>query len=391
MLWARSTMELRVHESIRDVGEQTWNELSVGAPPFMSYHWLDALEVTGCVRPERGWLPMHLALEQDGRVLALAPAYLKGNSEGEFVFDYAWANFAEGRLGIEYYPKIVVAVPFTPANGPRFLIRADADRSRVSRAFAEGLAALGTKLGASSAHVLFPTAAEAEALEAAGLAHRTGVQFHWKNRGFGCFEDYLAAFDAKRRHQIRRERRELERQGITLESVSGKDLSAPLVDLVFELYLATVNKFVWGRQYLTREFFHEVCSRMGEQILVVLARERGVGEPIAAAFNLLGDRALYGRYWGSRVERPFLHFGVCYYRGIEDSIERGLEWFEPGAGGEHKLPRGFEPTLTHSLHWLADRRLDGAVRDFLSHEVAAIEQHVKEGRLGSPFRRSGRR
>jgi predicted N-acyltransferase len=378
-------MQLRVHESIRGVGEATWSALAEGAPPFLSYAWLEALESTGCVRGERGWMPLHLELEDAGRSIAVAPAYLKGNSEGEFVFDYAWANFAERRLGIDYYPKIVVAVPFTPASGPRLLMVADADATLVARAFAEGLAALGTRLGASSAHVLFPTHAQALALEDAGMARRSGVQFHWKNRGYQSFDDFLSEYDSKRRHQIRRERRELEKS-VVLECVTGKDLDAPTIDLVFELYLTTVNKYVWGRQYLRREFFHEVCSRMGEQLHLVLARDRGAKRPFAMAFNLRGSNALYGRYWGTLEDRPFLHFGACYYQGIEECISRGLDWFEPGAGGEHKIARGFAPTTTHSVHWLADPRLDRAVREFLREEVTAIDQHVSDGTFGSPFK-----
>jgi predicted N-acyltransferase len=384
-------MQLKVVESIRNIGERTWDELARGAPPFLSYAWLDALETTGCVRPERGWMPLHLLLEEDGQPLAVAPAYLKGNSEGEFVFDYAWASFAERRLRIEYYPKIVVAVPFTPANGPRLLIAPGADLGKVALAFAEGLAALGERLGASSAHVLFPTREEANALEAAGMARRAGVQFHWKNRDYRSFDDFLSVFDAKRRHQIRRERRELGKQGIALETVLGSDLDSATIDTIFELYLTTVQKYVWGRQYLNREFFHEVCSRMGDRILLVLAKEAGSDVPFAMAFNLLGESALYGRYWGTQQERPFLHFGACYYQGIEEAITRRLDWFEPGAGGEHKIARGFEPTETYSVHWLRDRRLDRAVRDFLREEVLAIEDHVADGTYGSAFRSGSKR
>lgn len=383
-------MQLRVLESIRDVGEATWNELSRGAPPFLSYTWLEALESTGCVRPERGWLPLHLVLEEDGRPIAAAPAYLKGNSEGEFVFDHAWASFAERRLGIDYYPKIVVSVPFTPASGPRLLMAEGADAEVVARGFVEGLAVLSDKLGASGAHVLFPSSSEVGALERAGMARRTGVQFHWQNRGYATFDDFLGDFDSKRRHQIRRERRELEAQGVVLESVSGRDLGPELVDLVFQLYLTTVNKYVWGRQYLNRQFFEEVCTKMGDAVHVVLAREKGASSPIAMAFNVLGKSALYGRYWGTREDRPFLHFGVCYYRGIEDCIARKLESFEPGAGGEHKIPRGFAPTPTFSAHLIRDERLDRAVREFLRHESEAIDKHMAEGAYGVPFKKGVR-
>jgi predicted N-acyltransferase len=378
-------LSLRTHESIRDVGEATWRELSRGLPPFLSFEWLDALERTGCVRPERGWLPLHLTLRDEAdEVLAAAPAYLKGNSEGEFVFDHGWAGFAERRLGIDYYPKLIVAVPFTPANGPRLLTRPGVALDDLAGAFAVALHTLAKKLEASGAHVLFPTAEEADALEDAGLARRAGIQFHWRNRGYESFDDFLAGFDSKRRHQIRRERREVASQGLELESVLGSELTPSLVDTVFELYLSTVEKHYWGRQYLNRDFFHQVASTMGDRIHVVLARERGKRRPIAGAFNLLGEHALYGRYWGCLEERPFLHFSVCYYQGIDECIRRKLDVFEPGAGGEHKVARGFLPTVTHSVHALVDRRLDRAVREFVREEREAVALHV--GHAKSPFR-----
>ncbi len=365
---------------MRAVGEPTWRALADPRYPFLSFAWLDALEATGCVGAERGWLPLHLTLEEGGQVLAAAPAYVKGNSEGEFVFDYAWASHAEGRLGIDYYPKLVVAVPFTPATGPRLLIAPGVDAARVARAFAEGLPALAERIGASSAHVLFPTAAEADRLEAAGMAHRAGLQFHWENAGYTCFDDFLAGFTAKRRHQLRRERREVAQEGLVFESLLGSALDAARIDAAYELYLTTVDKFVWGRRYLNREFFHEICSTMGDQVLLVFAREPGKSAPLAGAFNLLGSDTLYGRYWGAHQERRFLHFEVCYYRGIDECIARGLVRFEPGAGGEHKAARGFAPTVTHSCHSVLDPRLDRAVRDFVQRERAAVVEHVARER-----------
>lgn len=365
---------------MRSVGEATWSALADARYPFLSFAWLDALETTGCVGAERGWLPMHLTLEDEGKVIAAAPAYVKGNSEGEFVFDYAWASHAEGRLGIDYYPKIVVAVPFTPATGPRFLLAPDADPQRVAGAFSEGLRALSERIGASSAHVLFPTGAEADRLEAAGMARRAGLQFHWENAGYTCFDDFLGSFGAKRRHQLRRERREVAQEGLLFESLTGSDLDSARIDAVYELYLTTVDKFTWGRRYLNREFFHEICATMGDRVQVVFASEPGSRGPLAGAFNLLGQDTLYGRYWGAHQERKFLHFEVCYYRGIDECLARGLARFEPGAGGEHKAARGFLPTVTHSCHALLDRRLDLAVRDFVVRERAAVNEHVARER-----------
>jgi predicted N-acyltransferase len=378
------TLELRTHESIRAIPEHDYRRLlGSDAPPFLSYTWLDALEQTGCVQPERGWLPQFISLHDAGRLVGLMPAYVKGNSEGEFVFDYSWARFAEERLGIHYYPKLIVAVPFTPATGPRLLAAQGVERGPLVRAFAEGLELVVGRLELSSAHVLFPPEAEATELSEAGMAQRSGVQFHWTNPGYASFEDFLSRFNSKRRNQIRRERREMERQHIRIEILTGKDITPEVVDSVFEFYCATVNKFFWGRQYLNRAFFEEVCSKMPEQLHVVLARVAGARRPVGGAFNLLGPRGLYGRYWGASEDRPFLHFNVCFYASIEDSIARGLERFEPGAGGEHKIARGFEPTLTHSVHLFRDRRLDRAIRDALRREREALAFEVRDARTQS--------
>lgn len=368
---APAELELRTVASIREIGENTWSELSRGAPPFLGYVWLEALENAGCVGADVGWLPLYLTLSRAGTTVAAAPVFVKGHSEGEFVFDHSWARFAAVELGIDYYPKLIVAVPFTPATGPRLLIRPGVEREPLLSAFARALDVLARRLGVSSAHVLFPTAEQAEGLGKAGLARRVGIQFHWKNAGYKTFDDFLSAFNAKRRHQIRRERRELEAQGVRVKVLTGSDLTPAIVDHAYDFYLATVDKFAWGRRYLNREFFEEVAARMGPALHWVFAFDGN--KPIAGALNILGSRALYGRYWGALEERPFLHFNVCYYKGVEECIERGLDLFEPGAGGEHKRARGFEPALTHSAHLLVDPRLDGAVRDFLRRERAAVE------------------
>jgi predicted N-acyltransferase len=352
----------------------------------MSYAWLEALEHTGCAAPERGWAPLHLTLHRDGELVAFAPAYLKGNSEGEFVFDHSFARFAEASLGLDYYPKLVVAVPFTPATGSRLLVRPGESRPELFSAFAAGLCQVCKELGLSSAHVLFPKQAEADALVQAGLARRTGVQFQWHNAGYASFDDFLARFNAKRRHQIRRERREALAQGVDVEVLTGSDLTPALADFVFDFYCTTVDKHFWGRRYLNRAFFEEVLVRLQDRIHLVVGRDRASKRPIAGAFNLLGAEALYGRYWGSLEERNFLHFEVCFYRGIEDAIARKLLRFEPGAGGEHKLARGFEATPTYSAHHLADPRFDHAVRDFLRREDAALKEQILASRDESGLR-----
>jgi predicted N-acyltransferase len=386
-----SELEFRTHERIRELGEPAWRSVAgEDCLPFLRYEWLAALEDTGCIEPSRGWLAMHVAAYDNGELVGVAPCYVKGNSEGEFVFDHAWARYAEGSLRREYYPKLIVAVPFTPATGPRLLIKAGADEARVMRGFAEALKQIASRISASGVHVLFPEQHQVRALEGAGYLQRHGVQFHWRNAGYQKFDDFLARFSSKRRNQIRREMREMRDRNIDIEALTGQQLRPERVDFIFDFYRSTVEKFFYGRQYLNRAFFEEVCAKMPESLHVVVASDAGSKKPIAGAFNLLGKRALYGRYWGALEERPFLHFNVCFYRGIEECIARGLELFEPGAGGEHKLARGFEPSLTFSAHAFGDRRLSAAIGEFLGRERAAIEQHLLEARGESGLRELAR-
>jgi hypothetical protein len=281
-------------------------------------------------------------------------------------------------LGVAYYPKLIVAVPFTPATGPRLLVRKGVVREPVVTAFSRALAALCKEGELSSAHVLFPRAEEASELVAAGLLPRHGIQYHWENAGYASFDDFLARFASKKRNQIRRERRELADRGIVLEVLSDKTLGPEHADFIYDFYVATVDKFPWGRRYLNRAFFEQVTSSMPEALHVVAASERGKKKRLGGAFNLLGQNRLFGRYWGALADVPFLHFNVCFYKGIEEAIVRGLGGFEPGAGGEHKVARGFEPTVTHSAHYLADPRLRAAVRQHLAGEREAVDEHVSE-------------
>ncbi len=372
-------IDLRIHHAVREIPEAAWSALDgVAEAPFLSWTFLDALEETGCVGGRTGWVPYHMTFWDSGKLVAAAPAYLKDNSEGEFVFDHGWASAAH-RIRLRYYPKLIVAVPFTPATAPRLLVASPADRTRLIPALAEALRTVVDKGELSSAHVLFPTEGEAGDLAAAGFAHRLGIQFHWHNEGFVTFDDFLAKFSSKRRNQIKRERREMQSQGIELTTARGDELTPEVVDAMYEFYVATVDKFYWGRRYLNRAFFESITSRLRGSIEVVLARE---GKKIlAGAFNIAGPKALFGRYWGAREERPFLHFNVCYYHSIEQCILRGLDRFEAGAGGSHKMARGFEPSLTHSAHFIADGRLDGAVRDFLDRERPAIREAADQKAL----------
>lgn len=368
-------LDVRVHPAIRDIPAAQWDALDgASTAPFLSHAWLHALETTGCVGADTGWMPHHLSFWEGDRLVAAAPAYLKGNSEGEFVFDYAWAGAAE-RAGIPYYPKLIVAVPFTPATGARLLVADPAERPALLPVLAAVLRKIVAAAKISSAHVLFPTQEEATTLAGAGLAHRYGLQFQWMNHGYCTFDDYLSRFSSKRRNQIKRERKEMEKQGLVLSTARGRIAPAD-IDAMYGFYLSTVDKFTWGRQYLNRAFFEEVCDKLAGRIEIVLAREGD--RVIAGAFNLLGETTLFGRYWGAVEERPFLHFNVCFYHSIDECIARGLRRFEPGAGGQHKLVRGFEPSITHSVHHLAHPGLDRAVRDFLEREREAVSESVAE-------------
>lgn len=371
-------IELRVHERIRDVPQVEWDRLvGPNGSPFLSYAFLEALEKSGCVVPDRGWLPFHLTLWEDEKLVAAAPAYLKGNSEGEFVFDWGWADFAH-KLRVRYYPKLILAVPFTPATGPRVLA-GDADqaaRARLILAMSEGARRVIDAQKVSSGHVLFLSEEEANGFERAGYALRLGMQYQWHNQGFGTFEDFLTTFPSKKRTQIRRERKEMGQRGIHITTLRGGEITEEALEAMCEFYELTVDKFRWGRRYLNRPFFFDIAERMKDNVEIVLARNGG-GRIIAGAFNMVGGGVLYGRYWGAREEHPFLHFNVCYYHSIDACIERKLVRFEPGAGGEHKRARGFAPTLTRSVHHLVDPRMNAAIRDYLERERAHIEGIVR--------------
>ncbi len=371
-------LTLRVVDRIAELPPADWDAL-VGPDdgPFVRHAWLATLEEAGCIEPKLGWRAQHLTLWRGGRLVAAAPAYLKGNSEGEFVFDHGWAR-AAAQAGIRYYPKLIVAVPFTPATGARLLAAPGPDRDAYRVALASGARRVAEELGLSGVHVLFARRDELEALEAAGLAPRLGMQFHWTNRGYRSYDDFLATFNAKRRHQLKRERRESLAAGLRYETLRGDALTPAARQAMLRFYHGTADRYYpWTRRYLTDRFFELICERMPEHVEVVLASEGD--RPIAGAFNVAGAGRLYGRYWGADEARPFLHFHVCYYHSIEDCIARGIAVFEPGAGGEHKLPRGFEPTLTYSAHALTEPRLDAAVRRHLDAERAAVEEAVARG------------
>jgi predicted N-acyltransferase len=357
----------------------TWNGLvRETSSPFVEHEWLSLLEETGCVGGSTGWTPAHLSVWRGDELVALAPAYAKGNSEGEFVFDWAWADFAE-RGGIPYYPKLVVAVPFTPAPGDRVLVAPGEDRSAVIQVVADAARQLCTHVHASGVHVLFPREDEVSEWEARGYLRRDGYQFHWFRDGASTFDDYLARFTSKHRNQIKREIRGVREAGLVVETLSADQHTSDVARAMHGFYTSTIERHgMWGRLYLNESFFVAVAERFRERLAWVVARDARTGEIEGGAFNVQRGRTLYGRYWGAKVDVPYLHFVVCYYAGIRHCLEHGLDVFEPGAGGEHKRPRGFVPTLTHSAHWLADRRLRGALAPWLQRERARVRAIVSE-------------
>jgi predicted N-acyltransferase len=352
---------------VREAAPSEWNALVADESPFLEWEWLSSLEESGAVGARRGWAPRPLVVREGGRLVAACPLYVKGHSEGEFVFDWGWAEAAE-RAGIAYYPKLLVGVPFTPVTGARLLTAPGADRPALLRALARWLVEACRDGGLSGVHVNFCRDDERDALAAEGFLPRLGFQYHWHNPGFAGFDDYLASLRSKRRNQVRRERREPAARGVRVVGVRADAIGPELAPTLFAIYRATVDKHPWGRRYLDRRFFELLQARFRRRLCVVLAR-RGA-EIVAGAINVEKGDALYGRYWGCFFELRHLHFNVCYYAGIEHCIDAALARFEPGAGGAYKQLRGFDATPTWSAHWLADRRLAAGVERFLRAERA---------------------
>lgn len=352
--------------------------------PFITHAFLNALEASGSVGGRSGWAPAHLTVEDAaGRMVAAAPCYLKSHSQGEYVFDHAWADAYE-RAGGSYYPKLQVAVPFTPVTGRRLLVAADAPQG-AREALIGALRELRKQTKTSSLHLTFPTAEDSERLARARFLIRTGEQFHFFCNSFANFDDFLGALASRKRKAIKRERREALENGIAVEWLTGSMIRPEHWDAFFKFYMHTGSR-KWGRPYLTRAFFDAIGATLADRVLLVMARR--AGRYIAGAINFIGDDALYGRNWGAIEHHPFLHFEVCYYQAIDFALSRGLRRIEAGAQGEHKLARGYRPTLTYSAHEFADARLSRAIADYLGHERAAIERTIAHYEGYAPFRRS---
>jgi hypothetical protein len=360
-----------------------WAALTTHGSPFLHHEFLAGLERTRCVGAGTGWTPAPLALADDAGLLAAVPAYVKTHSYGEFVFDFAWAQ-AYARAGLDYYPKLVVGVPFTPATGARLLVRSGADRATTVAALLPALEAHARALGCSSIHALFLDAADRAAFENAGWLLRRDCQFHWTNRDYASFDDYLGAFTAEKRKKAKRERRRVAESGIRFETWHGRDLDAARLDRVYALHRTTFLRH--GHEpYLTRAFFAHAASTLGDAMMVKAALV--AGETVAASVFFRSRDTLYGRYWGAVAELHSLHFEACYHQGIEYCIAQGLARFEPGTQGEHKVSRGFEPAFTWSAHQIADLRFRDAIREYLAREGRAVEAYAAEVGDHVPFRR----
>lgn len=376
-------MELRELAAIDEIAAGDWNQLAGTECPFLRHEFLAALEHSGCVGGDTGWTPAHLALFEGAELVAAAPTYRKAHSWGEFVFDFSWAQ-AYQRHGLPYYPKLLLAVPFSPINAPRLLTARDRPAPPLRERLLKEAVARCALEGFSSAHALFISAEESAACAAHDWLTRTDVQFHWHNRGYASFEDYLATFRADKRKQMKRERRRVAEEGIHFRTRHGGDISSAELRFAYDMHAR--NFHLHGHEpYLNFACFEELAARLPQALMVKLACHGEV--PVAAAVFIVSSDTLYGRYWGASGDFHSLHFEACYHQGIEYCIEHGLARFEPGTQGEHKIVRGFEPTTCHSAHYIAHPRFREAIADFLEREKAAVADYSDAAAAHVPFRR----
>lgn len=373
-------LSLKIHHQISEINQADWNRLCGTDYPFLRYEFLHALEATSCIGAKQGWQPLHLSVEQAGKTVAVMPLYLKSHSWGEYVFDWAWAD-AYQQHGMDYYPKLVTAIPFTPAQGPR--LGHSIALEELAPVITQGLKELCQKTGASGWHTLFPEPQIKNSLQDQQLLTRLGSQYHWFNNSFSCFDDFLATFNSRKRKNLRKERTKVQQQGVELTTLSGHEISDTALQQFYRFYQMTYLKR--GRQgYLTPEFFEQLRAQIPDQLVLVMASVDQ--RPVAAALSLRSDDTLYGRYWGCLEEYDSLHFETCYYQGIEYCIREGLTRFDPGAQGEHKIQRGFQPVETWSCHWIQDNDFRPAIARFLNEEEQAMRAQITELTGWLPFR-----
>ena len=375
------TLTLSLHEAIAELGAAEWDSCAGGDNPFVSHAFLSCVEESGSAGARTGWLPRHAAIrDAAGMLAAAAPMYAKSHSYGEYVFDHGWARAFE-QAGGDYYPKLQVAVPFSPVPGPRLLCHPGASVPRA--AMGQALIQACREMRLSSVHVTFCQESDYAALGEAGWLQRLGVQYHWRNDGYGSFDDFLGALSSRKRKSIRRERRDAQSCGLEFLALRGGDITARDWKAFYRFYESTVDR-KWGSAYLTEQFFRLLGERLGDRVVLMLARDGG--KPVAGALNLMGGDTLYGRNWGCLGEYPFLHFELCYYRALDFAIAHGLARVEAGAQGEHKIQRGYLPTLTYSAHWIAHAGLRHAIGDFLEQERPARLAELEGLAEFSPYR-----
>ena len=378
-----SALNLHIGTEMAAIDAAEWDALAGSANPFISHAFLQALEKGGAVGGDSGWDPMHLLLRSDdGQLLGAMPNYLKHHSYGEYIFDHGWANAFE-RAGGAYYPKLLAAVPFTPATGPRFLVRDN--RTDLKTALAKGMETLVEKYQLSSAHINFLPSDDAHQLAAAGWLDRASIQFHWHNQNYADFDDFLDHLSSRKRKNIRKERASITKAGVTMLRLTGAAITQDHIDAFFRFYMSTIDR-KWGGAYLTHEVFTQLGKTMADRMLLVMAEYDG--NIIGGALNFIGDDALYGRNWGADIDIPNLHFEACYYQAIDFAIEHGLSRVEAGAQGFHKVQRGYLPVTTHSVHWIAHDGFRDAVARFLDAEKRGVEAEKNHITMTSPFKAS---
>ena len=381
-----SNLHQQVFHSLREVAPESWNRLIGDAFPFAEYDYLLALEEGHCVGIEPGWEPRYLTLWEGEQLQAACYLYRKTNSNGEYIFDWDWAN-AYQRYGQRYFPKLTSAVPFTPATGPKLLVAADASNPReLQQQLLASALELVRQEGCSSLHFLFIPAEEREIYEAAGLLLRHSFQFHWQNQGYSSFEDFLSRLRSKRRKEILRERRQVQEQGLEVILLRGEEIEPKLCRVMYDFYLTTIDR-KWAMPYLSYEFFQYIFTHFRDQLVLALARKQG--RWVAGTINYHKGPHLFGRYWGCRQDFRSLHFELCYYRLIEYAIEQGVQRFEAGAQGAHKIQRGFLPNLTYSAHWIAHPAFHRAIGEFIEEEKRSIQSNIEDNPELSPYRQEG--
>ena len=372
-------------DSITAIAADSWNQVVNSDYPFIRHEFLAAMETSQSACTDTGWQPQHLIIYQDEEIVAVMPLYLKFHSYGEYIFDWSWASAYE-RYGKDYYPKLLSAIPFTPATGPRLACVDHVDKASLYHFVTETLRLHAATVDASSIHILLPDQQEAKAWQQQGLMTRSTSQFHWFNHDYSSFDDFLATFSSRKRKNVAKERRQVQQQNISLQTFIGEDISSSMWDVFYHFYQMTYAKRSGHGGYLKRQFFDLLSESMPEQVMLVLASHQG--SYVAGALYFFSDTTLYGRYWGCIEEFEMLHFEACYYQGIEFCIKQGLKKFDAGAQGEHKIQRGFIPTTIWSNHWIADPQFSAAINDFIAREAESTTAYINEAKNYLPFKKA---